>query len=129
MRSFWILKGIKIALFVAVFGAVMSYVVMLLWNWLMPAVFGLGLISFWQAAGMLIFAKLLFGFGRGGWGHGSHWGHQRHSYWKTKMEERLKNMTPEDREKFRSEWKQRCGKWSHQSWGEKKTEEEVNSNL
>lgn len=41
--------------------AVGIVVVMLLWNWLMPTLFGIKLVNFWQAAGILILAKVLFG--------------------------------------------------------------------
>ena len=125
MKTFWIVKGIKIIVLVALAGAVMGYAVMMLWNWLMPMAIGASVINFWQALGILVLAKLLFGFG-GRW-DGHHWGHQRHYYWKEKMEERLKNMTPEERDKFRAEWKQRCGRWGKgYGWGEeKKVEGEV----
>ena len=130
MRTFWIAKGIKIAFFVVLFGAAMAYVVMMLWNWLMPAIVGASIITFWQAVGILILAKILFGFGRGSWGYGGHWGYKRHYYWKNKMEDRLKNMTPEDREKFREEWRSRCGRWGHRDWmEEKKTEEQPKTTL
>ena len=36
------------------------------------------------------------------------------------MEDRLKDMTPEERERFREEWKTRCGGWKHYKWGEEK---------
>ncbi|WP_075601860.1 hypothetical protein [Saccharicrinis aurantiacus] len=40
--------------------------VLLLWNWLMPAIFGLTIITYWQALGLLALSKILFsGFGRG----------------------------------------------------------------
>jgi len=52
----FVVGGIALA---TVVGFVLGYVVMLLWNWLMPAIFGLGLISFWQAVGITILAKLL----------------------------------------------------------------------
>jgi len=129
MRTFWIWKGIKITFFVLLFGAAVSYLVMMLWNWLMPAIFGLGIITFWQAVAILILSKVLFGFGRGSWGHRGHWGEHYRSHWKGKMEERLKNMSPEEREKFREEWRQRCGRWGHYNWEEKKPEEEVKTNL
>ena len=48
-------------LFSLVFGLVVKW----LWNWLMPAIFGLGIITFWQAFGIVLLAKLLFG----GFGH------------------------------------------------------------
>ncbi len=61
---FWVILGaIGIALLALIFG----YVVMLLWNWLMPGIFGLGVVTFWQAVGIVVLAKLLFGgFGGGG---------------------------------------------------------------
>ena len=43
-----------------------NYVLMRLWNWLMPDLFGLSTITYWQALGILVIAKLLFGFGGGG---------------------------------------------------------------
>jgi hypothetical protein len=52
------LSGIALAIgFALVFG----YVVMLLWNWLMPLVFHLTVITYLQAVGIIILAKLLFG--------------------------------------------------------------------
>ena len=47
--------------FAVLFAFVFGLVVKLLWNWLMPAIFGLPLISYWQAFGIVILAKLLFG--------------------------------------------------------------------
>ncbi|MFD0796094.1 hypothetical protein ACFQZJ_01370 [Maribacter chungangensis] len=55
---FFILLGIGIAFLV-------GYVVMRLWNWLMPELFNLPLISYWQAIGVLALAKIIFGFGGG----------------------------------------------------------------
>ncbi|MDH6358378.1 hypothetical protein [Parabacteroides sp. PF5-9] len=62
MKKFRFLIPVGFLLIVAVF----SLITMLLWNWLMPALFGLITINFWQAAGLLILARILFGgFGRG----------------------------------------------------------------
>jgi len=33
---------------------------MLLWNWLMPAVFGLPEVTYWQALGLLVLSHILF---------------------------------------------------------------------
>lgn len=53
-----ILGGVVLAgLFALVFG----YVVMLLWNWIMPALFGISTITFWQAFGIILLGKLIFG--------------------------------------------------------------------
>jgi hypothetical protein len=55
----------------AVFALVFGWFVMLLWNWLMPAIFHLGEITYWQAFGLVILAKLIFGSIGGG--AGRHW--------------------------------------------------------
>lgn len=129
MKRWWILKGIKMILLFLLIGAAMSYLVMTLWNWLMPVVFGLGIITFWQALGILLLAKLIFGFGRGGWGnHGGHWKHHGAPVWKEKMEEKLKTMTPEEREKFREEWKRRCG-WKYQHFEEEEKKSDAGVGL
>jgi high-affinity Fe2+/Pb2+ permease len=67
MRSFrplffipLIIGGIVLALVMAfLFG----FFVMLLWNWLMPEIFGLGTISYWQAWGLVLLAHILFKMG------------------------------------------------------------------
>ncbi|HYN19343.1 MAG TPA: hypothetical protein VE078_00165 [Thermoanaerobaculia bacterium] len=72
-----------------------------LWNWLMPALFGLPAIHFWQAVGLLSLSWLLFGGWRG-FGHGRPW--------RYRMRERWENMTPEERERFRTGMESRCGR-------------------
>jgi hypothetical protein len=47
--------------FVAVFALVLAVVVMWLWNLLLPGLFGIGEIGFWQAFGLMILARLLLG--------------------------------------------------------------------
>ncbi len=59
-------KGFKIffmIIIVILFTFLMGYVVMWLWNWLMPTIFGLPSVGYWQAIGLLALAKILFGFG------------------------------------------------------------------
>ena len=41
--------------------ATFSIVILLLWNWLMPTIFGVSVINFWQALGLLILTRILFG--------------------------------------------------------------------
>jgi hypothetical protein len=48
-------------IFAVFFALVFGLLVMVLWNWLMPAIFGLGKIGFWQAFGIVLLSKLLFG--------------------------------------------------------------------
>ena len=101
MKRHWTLRVTKFVLFAVLFVAVFSFVVMSLWNWLMPALFGSRLISYWQAMGILILSKILFGGFRGRPG--------RHWYWRRRMLERWERMTPEEREKFREGIRERCG--------------------
>lgn len=69
----WAVGGIVLA---ASLCLIFGYFVMLLWNWLMPAIFGLKEITYWQAAGLVILARLLFGsYGHGKHGHHSPQGH------------------------------------------------------
>lgn len=49
--------GILVIAFLLAFG----YAFMLLWNWLMPEIFGLTVIGYWQAVGILALSKILFG--------------------------------------------------------------------
>ena len=70
-----VLKVVKVVVLVLVAAAVMSLVVMHLWNWLMPAIFGLRTITFLQAVGLLLLSKILLGGfhkhgGRGAWAGG-----------------------------------------------------------
>ena len=60
--AFKIFFGIVAAI---VFALLFGYVIMWLWNWLLPEIFGLTTIGYWQAVGLLILAKMLFG-GLGG---------------------------------------------------------------
>lgn len=101
MRRNWIGRGLKFVLFAAIFVTVFSFVIMQLWNWLMPALFGWHVIRFWQALGLLVLCKILFG--------GFHGGPGRHMYWRRRMIERWEQMTPEEREKFRHGMRGRCG--------------------
>ena len=70
------------------FAGLFSLLVFLLWNWLMPAIFGLTTITFIQAFGLLILSKILFfGFHRGGHSHRF----RSKEYWKKRFEEENKS--------------------------------------
>ncbi len=83
-----------IVLAVTVFGEL----VMHLWNWLLPSLFGWHPITFWQGLGLLILCRILFG------GFGNHGGRRRRA-----MADRWDRMTPEEREHFRKTMRGRCG--------------------
>lgn len=95
----------KIVLLVAIAITLFSFLVMNLWNWLTPALFGWHSITFWQALGLLVLCKILFGGFRGGPGH---------LHWRKRMMERWEQMTPEEREKFREGMRGRCAPHSVQ---------------
>jgi len=103
MKRHWMMKGLKFLVFATAAVAVFSFVVMGLWNWLMQSLFGWKLIGFWQAVGLVILSKILFG----GWrGHSG-----RRIYWRHRLMERWEQMTPEEREKFREGLRGRCGRF------------------
>jgi hypothetical protein len=101
MRSYRFLKVLKIALFGALAVAAVSFIVMSLWNALIPGIFALHAISFWQALGLLVLSKLLFGGFRGFPGGGPRW--------RRRMTERWDQMTPEQREKLKQGLRRGCG--------------------
>lgn len=86
-----------IALFIWIGGEI----VMHLWNWLLPAIFGLREITFWQAIGVLALCRILFG------GFGGRLSHR--SNLRRRMSERWEKMTPEEREKARRSFRGFCG--------------------
>lgn len=96
MRNYGFLGIVKFPLLMLLFLGVIAglgFLVMSLWNWLMPGLFGLKLIGYWQAVGLIILSKILFGGFRGSGWRG---GYRRH-----RMGERWRQSTPEEREKFR----------------------------
>ena len=84
-------------LFIAIGGGV----VLLLWNWLLPPLFGWRQITFWQALGLLALCRILFG----GCGIRGSVG----SRVRRRMAERCESMTPEERERFRQRVRERFG--------------------
>jgi hypothetical protein len=97
-RKKWLFVAVPIG--IVLFMYLGGEVVMHLWNWLLPALFGWRLITFWQALGLLVLCRILFG--RLG-GHGPRGNMGR------RMAERWERMTPEEREKVRQGMGSRCG--------------------
>jgi hypothetical protein len=94
MRTNQLLKALKILMLVIAGIVVFGFLTMTLWNGVMPAIFGLKVITFWQALALFALSKVLFG------------GIHRHAVgrpgWKRHMEARFAQMSPEEREKFRA---------------------------
>jgi hypothetical protein len=81
---------------IPLFAFIGGTIVQLLWNWLLPAIFGVREITFWQALGMLALCRILLG-GRGG-----------HGWSRSKS-----RMGPEMRERMRQRMRERFG-FSHE---------------
>jgi hypothetical protein len=99
MKQFRRKKRLGMLIFLLAFAAVIA-VVMLLWNALLPEIFGIASINYWQSAGLLILSRLLFGgFGKfhpGGF-HGMH--HQK----KEKLmdlHDKIQGMSHDERREF-----------------------------
>ncbi|SCC11729.1 hypothetical protein GA0116948_103305 [Chitinophaga costaii] len=96
-------KGIKILCCVVAFVAIIGFVVMSLWNWLVPTLFHGPIISFWQAFGLFVLSKLLLSGGKSG-----HWGWRGREHWREKMRDKLAHMSEEERNKLRENFR-KCG--------------------
>ena len=96
-----VLRVLKILLMVTVAVTLFSFAVMWLWNRLMPNLFGLHVLNFWQALGLLVLSKILLsGFhGRPAFSHD----------WRMRFIRRWDQMTPEQREAFRAGMRGGCG--------------------
>jgi hypothetical protein len=108
MKTFWIKKGLMILIFGIIAVLAFGLLVMSLWNAILPQVLGVKAITFLQALGILLLSKILFGgFGggrRGAWRNNGKW---------MEMKEKFSGMTPEERERFKDEWRNRCGgRWA-----------------
>lgn len=110
-RRFWVFPFFGI-------GALLlgGWAVMLLWNAILPDVTGVKALTYWQAMGLLILSRILFGGWRGGGRSGGFNKHkpdfQKHAAWRDKW----MNMSMEERLKFKQEWRERCkkGRWGDQ---------------
>jgi hypothetical protein len=103
MRWKWIFIAPLAILAMLLFAVIGGEIVLHLWNWLLPPLFGWRQITFWQALGLLALCRILFGgFGR----HGSGRPNFRR---RMHMEERCGHRTPEERERFRQRMRERFG--------------------
>jgi len=91
---------------------------MFLWNNVLAPVLHISTVTFWQGLGILVLSKILFSSfsGRGGY---------RRDYWKQRM--MWKNMTAEEKEKFKEELKNRSRRWGYRSRDSETGDEQVNA--
>ncbi|MGM9476655.1 hypothetical protein ACS5PU_09490 [Pedobacter sp. GSP4] len=111
-RKFNLNRGKKFIFFipvVALIATALGYIVMYLWNWILPEVVHAGRLNFWQALGLLVLCRILFGnFKKGG-----HEGHNGFRERAKNMRAKWDAMNDEERTKFKEEYKRRCGGWGH----------------
>jgi hypothetical protein len=80
--------------------ALLGWLVMTLWNWVVPALFvGARVIDYAHALALLVLSRILFGGfrGHGGWRGRRHW-------------RKWEQMSPEEREQFQKNWRAGCGR-------------------
>ena len=101
MRKKWIVIAPLAILAMLAFIVIGGEIVLHLWNWLLPSLFGWRQLTFWQALGLLALCRILFG----GFGfHGS-----GRSNIRRRMRDRCGRMTPEERERFRESMREGFG--------------------
>jgi hypothetical protein len=106
--------GKVVAMIVAgiLFVIIGGQIVLHLWNWLLPPLFGWHVITFWQALGLLVLCRVLFGrMGGRGFSRGN---------FRQRMRDRWDKMSPEERERFRDGMRGRCGSFGSEPNAEAK---------
>ncbi len=101
MKRHGFVRVLKIAVMATFAVGVVSFLVMSLWNLLLPGIFGVRTIGFWQALGLLVLSRIFFGGFRPFHGGGPRW--------RRRLLERWEQMTPEEREKFKQGMHGGCG--------------------
>ncbi len=117
-------KFVLIPIFFIGMAALITWVLMLLWNWLMPEIFNLTTITFWQALGLLAISKLLFGGFSGN--KRCNCGKQgKRAHWKEKFKQKWENMSDDDKAK----WEHKFGgsKWSKTAMQQSFCDSKLNS--
>ena len=102
MKRHWMSKVVGMTILAVGLVLVVGAVVMWLWNALIPEIFGGPQITWIQALGLLILARVLVG----GRGHGGVWGRRR---WRERWQRKVANMSPEERERWKAELGRHCG--------------------
>lgn len=86
---------LKITIFWILILVAIPFIIMLIWNAVIPSILGLSIINYWQSLGLFILCRILFGgfrFGAGGRGF--------HGMGENPIHEKWKNMTSEERKEF-----------------------------
>lgn len=87
----------------------LGFIITALWNNILVPVLHIGIINFWQALGIFLLSKILFG------GFPGYWRRGMKNDFREKMRAKWSNMSPEEREQFKQNWKNRCSSWKRPS--------------
>ena len=107
-KKFKLLMILKIVGGILLFVPLFIFGTMYLWNWIVPELFHGPIINFWQTLGLIVLSKIFFsGFGgkkhkKGCCSDDSKWN------WKQRMEGKMSNMSPEEKEQFKLRLKDKC---------------------
>ena len=97
-------RFILIPLFGIAFLLLVSFLVMFLWNYTLPVIFGIQAINLWQAMALFLLCKILFGFGKGGpKGPGAPWMRKRYK--------KFDNLSAAEKEKMKAYMRSRWCHW------------------
>ena len=99
-------KAVMFLFFGAVAVAAAGAIVMYLWNAILPRVTGVKALGYWDALGLLILCKILFG----GFHKGGGKSHSKRFAKRKKWMEKWHNMSPEEKAEMKERWKERCRK-------------------
>ena len=107
MKKFWVKKVLGMIVCAALAVVALGFIIMALWNHILVTVLSVKAITYTQALGIFVLSKLLFGGFKGrscGCGFGGRG---------KEIKEKWMNMTPEERENFKQNWRSRCRTWGN----------------
>ncbi|SRX73677.1 hypothetical protein [Aequorivita antarctica] len=83
----------------------LPFAIQALWNGILPEIMNVSTITYWQAMGLFVLSRILFG----GFVGGKHCGSKKRHFGKAGFKEKFMNMTDEEKAAFKERWKDRCG--------------------
>lgn len=99
------MRFVLIPIMAIAFVFLVGFLVMQLWNYTLPVLFGISTITLWQAIALFFLCKILFGFGGGGPGKGG-------PPWRRKaMRRKFDRMGEEDKARMRAYMRSRSHCW------------------
>ncbi|MCE1190031.1 MAG: hypothetical protein LWX56_12940 [Ignavibacteria bacterium] len=102
-KHYWLKRTAYMLPFIIAGIFVFALIVMLLWNAILPELFGFKPVTFWQSLGILVLSKILFG---GFHGRRPHRGFHHHP-----LREKMNQLSPEDQEKLKNDLREHFGKF------------------